>query len=352
MNDKPIPAPNPNWPEDQLEQLTSCPVCSNTVTKSLYSGLTDHVMFCAPGTWTIFHCNQCGAAYLNPRPSPESIGLAYQNYYTHTRETNDNHQQLPAGNLRYALRNGYLNSRYHYTLKPALRIGGVFAYAFPVRRVREDRWVRHLKKEHPSPRLLDIGCADGSFLKRMEPLGWQATGIDTDPQSIQIARKKGLQVRQGNLTRDLFSPNTFDAITLNHVLEHLYDPVDTLEICYQFLRPGGVIWIATPNLESYAHKRFGPSWLGLDPPRHLSLFTNKCLVSLLKQCGFTPLKRPLALPMSERMLRSGQAIQNGLDPLKQLPKLPLRKRFTAICIDYLTWLQPRWAEEIVVLARK
>ncbi len=352
MTDKPIPAPSPNWPEDQLEQLTSCPVCSNTVTKSLYSGLTDRVMFCAPGTWTIFRCNQCGAAYLNPRPSPESIGLAYQSYYTHTRETNDNHQQLPAGNLRYALRNGYLNSRYHYTLKPALRIGGVFAYAFPTRRVREDRWVRHLEKKHPSPGLLDIGCADGSFLKRMGSLGWQVTGIDIDPQSIQIARKKGLQVYQGNLNSGFFPPDSFDAITLNHVLEHLYDPVDTLKICYQILRPGGVIWIATPNLDSYGHKRFGPAWLGLDPPRHLSLFTYKCLASLLKQCGFTSPKRPLAYPMSEWMFQSGQAIQNRLDPFTPLPKLSFRKRVTAMYIDYLTWLKPSLAEEVVVFAKK
>ena len=72
-----------SWPDGEMEQVKKCPVCQSVNRNQLYEGLSDNVFFCAPGVWNMYKCNHCKAAYLDPRPTPESIHLAYRSYYTH-----------------------------------------------------------------------------------------------------------------------------------------------------------------------------------------------------------------------------------------------------------------------------
>lgn len=65
---------------------------------------------------------------------------------------------------------------------------------------------------------------------------------------------------------------SFDVIVMNHVIEHVYDPVATLVECRRLLAPEGKIIIITPNLKSYGHEIYGEDWRALEPPRHLHLF--------------------------------------------------------------------------------
>jgi len=61
-----------------LEYINKCPVCHSTERNLLYEGLTDCVFFCAPGEWTLYRCQKCCSAYFDPRPTPDTIGLAYK----------------------------------------------------------------------------------------------------------------------------------------------------------------------------------------------------------------------------------------------------------------------------------
>jgi SAM-dependent methyltransferase len=65
------------------------------------------------------------------------------------------------------------------------------------------------------------------------------------------------------------------------------EPLQLLENFYRMLRPGGVLWLETPNLASDGHRRYGRHWLGLDPPRHLVLFTSETLRRALLDTGFS-----------------------------------------------------------------
>jgi 2-polyprenyl-3-methyl-5-hydroxy-6-metoxy-1,4-benzoquinol methylase len=85
-------------------------------------------------------------------------------------------------------------------------------------------------------------------------------------------------VIHGTVESASFEPASFEAITFNHVIEHLVDPIATLQHSAGLLAPGGRIIITTPNVRSWGHRRFGASWLGLDPPRHIHLFTPRSLV--------------------------------------------------------------------------
>ena len=74
---------------------------------------------------------------------------------------------------------------------------------------------------------------------------------------------------------------------MNHVLEHLANPVAVLDQCRRLLRPGGQFVATTPNTRSYGHAKFGRAWIGLDVPRHLHLFNPTAADRLAEQVGFS-----------------------------------------------------------------
>jgi glycosyltransferase involved in cell wall biosynthesis/SAM-dependent methyltransferase len=343
--------PDGDWPAEDLEHVPHCPVCRESARRRLYSNLTDRVSFVAPGRWTLWSCARCGAAYLDPRPSGDTIGRAYRSYHTHG-EPAAPHEAPPgwAGRLRWALANGYLNRRYGYDFAPASRLG-CLASLLPRRRWLADMRVRHLPRTGAKPRLLDVGCGNGTFLRDMRDAGWEVAGIDPDPGAVASARATGAEVKEGLLTRDTFRPESFDAVTLSHVIEHLPEPAETLAICRDLLRPGGLVWIATPNLDSRGHRRFRRSWRGLEPPRHLVVYTELALTGLLERLGFEVVATPRSY-MAEFFFGASAAIAAGQHPERMsLPERPgLRRR--ARVANALTVVRPAGTEELTVVARK
>src|SRR5207249_6934470 len=93
-------------------------------------------------------------------------------------------------------------------------------------------------------------------------------------------------VHLGPLASHQFASGSFDAIAMSHVIEHVHDPAGLLRECHRILRPGGLLSVVTPNWSSLGHRYFGRSWRGLEPPRHLQLYTLPTLVRELRQAGF------------------------------------------------------------------
>jgi 2-polyprenyl-3-methyl-5-hydroxy-6-metoxy-1,4-benzoquinol methylase len=137
--------------------------------------------------------------------------------------------------------------------------------------------------------LLDIGCGNGSFLAGMRERGWEVQGLEPDSEAADLARKRhGLKVITGTLEETSLSVSSVDAITLNHVIEHVPDPVGLLSECRRILKPGGKLVVATPNVESLAHRMSGVRWQHLDPPRHLCLFSSRALTACVEKAGLQP----------------------------------------------------------------
>jgi len=135
-------------------------------------------------------------------------------------------------------------------------------------------------------KLLDVGCGDGRFLAKMRDLGWEVTGVEPDGLAVEVARERfGLDVHRGTLEDIRFPERTFDVVTMNHVIEHVPDPVGTLEECLRVLKPGGRLVVTTPNVESLGHRLFGKRWFHLDPPRHLYLFSARSLLMCAERAG-------------------------------------------------------------------
>jgi predicted SAM-dependent methyltransferase len=160
-------------------------------------------------------------------------------------------------------------------------------------------------------------------------------------------------VQEGHLPETGLPSNYFDAVTLSHVIEHLHDPIRSLQEVYRILAPGGKLWIATPNLESALHRRFRRNWLALDPPRHLVLFTLRSLMSVCRRNGFESVTICNQTQSAEWITATSRSIERGDEPFSDSPiKLNPADRFRALGFDLAAILRPEWGEELVVVATK
>jgi 2-polyprenyl-3-methyl-5-hydroxy-6-metoxy-1,4-benzoquinol methylase len=140
----------------------------------------------------------------------------------------------------------------------------------------------------PPGRLLEVGCAAGIYLDGMRQLGWQVEGIEIAEDAAQIAQQElGLDVHVGdaNVLLAALPAAHYDVVAMWHVLEHLHDPAGALADVARVLRPGGLLMLELPNLDSPFAALFGESWFPLEIPRHLYHFSAPTLRAMLARAG-------------------------------------------------------------------
>lgn len=244
----------------------------------VYNNLQDR-MFAVPGSWSLKQClnKRCGLCWLDPTPTESDISRLYVNYFTH--EIQDPRQFLLSG-LRSILYAGYVC----VTFVPSMMLG--------LNKART--MIRHMFLEDMKPdNLLDVGCGGGIFLHRMHRLGWSTTGLDFDPKAVENAKSRYgsvLTVLHSDLAGARFSNDSFSAITMSHVIEHVPDPVALLTESRRILKPGGRLVVTTPNIHSHGHEMFRDCWWGLDSPRHLQVFSSTALRECAGRAGFSRIK--------------------------------------------------------------
>lgn len=303
------------WPTDGLERVEQCPVCGSKARHQLYSGLVDRVFRCAPGHWDVYQCEGCRSAYLDPRPTPATIHLAYQHYYTHEQSQRQSTEALPSWRrFVRSLANGYRNRRYGGQLQPASRLGQWIMPLFPRLRHSLDCELRYLPPLEPGARLLDVGFGSGEFMALAQRVGWRISGVDLDPVSVANARKVGLDVRPGGIEAFDDALGQFDVITLNHVIEHVHDPIDTLKRAYELLKPLGQLYIETPNINARGHRQFREHWRGIEIPRHLVMFNRTSIMNLLYEIGFSEVRPIFRHSIYASLASASRAIENNIDP--------------------------------------
>jgi 2-polyprenyl-3-methyl-5-hydroxy-6-metoxy-1,4-benzoquinol methylase len=340
------------WPAEGLEIVVACPVCQSKQRRVLYSGLQDRVFFCAAGAWTLKECLSCGSAYLDPRPTPETIHLAYQTYYTHQKTDRRPANELHGVRLLQRLfANGYKNWRFGTNFKPSNILGIPLAYLLSSLRAVMDREFRHLPRAFKGARLLDIGFGDGRFLDDAKTLGWEVVGIDTDPEVVKKASLRGLEVYAGGVDVLAGEDGSFDIITISHVIEHVHEPRSVLRSCYRLLKPGGRLWLETPNINSLGRSRFQQNWRGLESPRHLTIFSHQSLRKVLESVGFSNIQDlPQPSPCSI-MYAASQRIQDGLDPNANSP-VSVSLRVEVVLAIFVEWLLRSRKEFLAMVATK
>jgi 2-polyprenyl-3-methyl-5-hydroxy-6-metoxy-1,4-benzoquinol methylase len=342
------------WPPKDLEIIDSCPVCFSSNKSLLFQELKDKIFFTAQGSWKMWQCEECLSGFISPRPDRNSIHLAYAEYYTHSGPTiQQKYSELSfLKKLRRQLTNGYINIRYGAKFYPSARLGYFLCKIFPFLKTTIDLRFRNLPlRHHKSPKLLDIGCGSGTFLVDSSFCNWEAVGIDIDSSAVEKCKKHGLSVMHGDL--DIFreKSNEFDCITMDHVIEHLHDPLEELKKCFVLLKNGGQIWIQTPNINSYGLSRFGQDWRGLEPPRHLVIFNKSSIKKALKKAGFKNIQFLNSPDPSSRTFAASYAISLDIPPYSNF-KIPLKIWFHSFTNKLITKIFADKSEFITVIARK
>jgi len=199
-------------------------------------------------------CKSCGLVYLNPRFN-EKIILESYSEGTDTRFASQNHLRIRT-----------------------------FRRVF-------DRWAKRfgVSSGDSSP-VLDVGCAAGAFPKAADELGFPVVGVEPSAHLSGYAREEfGLDVRTGVLEDQHFPDASFQVITLWDVIEHLSNPVQSLQEIHRILKPGGHLVVNYPDYDSWPCKIMGSRWpffLSV----HLTYFTPKSIDALLAKAGFQILR--------------------------------------------------------------
>lgn len=341
----------------RAEVCEACNICGSNGT-IIYSNQRDRI-FKAPGQWSMLRCNndRCGMVWLNPMPIPADIAKAYEHYYTHAQRKD---ARVPGALKRIykQIRSDYLAARFGYPRGPAphllpLPLARWIIFFSPLRQAEADGDVRHLHSA-AAGRLLDVGCGSGDWLESMSELGWNVSGVDFDANAVCVGRQRGLEVYCGSVEDQHFPEDTFDAVTLNHVIEHLPEPIETLRECARVLRRGGKLVVSTPNVDSLSHKIYQQDWRGLEPPRHLHIFSFAALREALARAGM-PEVRMLPQP-SPSILYESHVLSRGrggssVGASRRFLYTWAAKSFATVEVFLVRW-RPLLADAMTVIATK
>lgn len=135
-------------------------------------------------------------------------------------------------------------------------------------------------------RLLEVGAFDGLFLQAGLDAGWEAAGTEINATAAADAARRGVDMHIGPLESAPFAPHQFDAAALRDVIEHLPTPRSDLVRLANWLRPGGGLYVWTPNFDSLSRRMYGQRWGAVVFPWHFSYFTATTLRRLLAATGF------------------------------------------------------------------
>jgi len=231
---------------------SACPCC-NGVDISKVLSAADHTV--SNETFEIWQCNVCTARFTQNVPDKNEIEKYYksENYISHS----DTKQ-------------GFINSLYHFVRKKTLN---------GKRKLVEKYTKLSIGK------ILDIGAGTGAFLQVMQKSEWDVTGFEPDETARENAKKLyGLSLQP---SEELFNlkAETFDAITLWHVLEHVHELHEYMDQLKKLLKLTGCLFIAIPNYTCYDEKIYKEFWAGYDVPRHLYHFSPTSITQLLLQHG-------------------------------------------------------------------
>jgi 2-polyprenyl-3-methyl-5-hydroxy-6-metoxy-1,4-benzoquinol methylase len=131
-------------------------------------------------------------------------------------------------------------------------------------------------------RIVDVGCTVGTFLRTAQREGFTPIGVEPNPQAAARARGQGLEVHTGFFDQAAVERiGRADAVHMGDVIEHVFDPVELLRRAASVLRPGGVLMVVTPDIESVMGRL-----LQVKPDEHLIYFTRRSLELAARTAGF------------------------------------------------------------------
>ena len=242
----------------ELAEMTgyrpACPLCGKAETR--FHAEAHDIEYCTSDESWIWHaCDPCGVLFIDPMPV-DRLGEIYPaNYYSYG--------------------------------------AGKASAVQKIKEALDRRRFKSLLGAVPGEELsvLDIGGGSGWLLdmvKGADPRVTRTTVVDLDAGAAQLARAKGHTFVQGRI-EDAELDGKFDFILMLNLIEHVSDPRAMLAKVRRLLKPGGQLFIKTPNYASLDARLFRHrSWAGFHTPRHFVLFQRRSLEALCRECGLEP----------------------------------------------------------------
>lgn len=269
----------------KLEVAACCLFCGIEERELHLEAVEDFFFKCVKGRFDFVKCTNCKSLYLEKRLTQEDLPKAYSSYYTHS-EVDDGDGGI---SIKAFVRKCYVSWRFGGSRNP---LNIFVALALRSAGVSLDDLLTHYRFAPAAPaKILDYGCGSGAYLTRMQSLGFDVTGVDFDPVVIAALQRKKFTVFSSDEAEDQAWHERFDHITVNHVIEHVTDPLPTLQKIHDWLKPDGKVFIEVPHANAEGIPIFERYWRGFEAPRHLGIPTMKGLCITANAAGFRVHKR-------------------------------------------------------------
>lgn len=139
-------------------------------------------------------------------------------------------------------------------------------------------------------RLLDLDCSHGEFLELAKSRGWEVYGTADRKDALELCRSKGLEMVEGALHLEGFDENFFDIVCGRNILEHIPNPNEEIRKIRRVIRSGGLMYVTTPNFNSYLRYRLREKYSMISYPLRLVYYSRSTFKRLFKQNGFKTLE--------------------------------------------------------------
>jgi len=235
-------------------RVERCPVCGS-------KAFADRLRF---PNMTIMTCQGCGLAFQNPQPSDDELTEIYSpNYFIGSgadRRLTVQFDVVKRGTAR-------------------MQLSRIASY------------LSRLGRASRGGKLIEIGCGHGNFLIEAKSQGYDVQGLEFSKDAAKQANKKlGSDSVMVGTTLSIDLPSeSYDVCILADVIEHVRDPYATISYVSRILKPGGLVFIATPSTASWSARLLGSSWMEFKP-EHLFYFDPNSLTRLLARAGFRDIK--------------------------------------------------------------
>lgn len=228
------------------------------VEKCLLCNCTDFLHRFSKNGFKIVQCKNCNLLFVNPQNSPQETAKIYKEQYFQNRII--------------------LGSELDKENKKSIK-------SFKLKSCK--MYLEDISKRVKRGKILDVGCGEGYFLEAAKSDGWIPYGVEISEFAANMARESlGADISCG-LLRDVSYPdNMFDLITMLDVVEHFHNPLEEMKEIHRILKPGGMCFLLTPDVESPGARLMRSRWFELKPPEHLFYFSQNTLRQLLESAGF------------------------------------------------------------------
>lgn len=151
---------------------------------------------------------------------------------------------------------------------------------------RYEQLLNEFSKYKQAGKVIDVGCGSGFFLDVAARMKWDAYGTEFGIDAVEFCKAKGHNVFEGPIETIELEPDTFDIVTSFEVIEHLTYPKEHFEKLFKILRPGGILYVTTPNFNAVTRYILKDRWNIISYPEHLTYFTATTLDEALLAAGF------------------------------------------------------------------